>query len=310
MSSLENYSNKYVCNICNKYYSSRQNLWKHNNKFHIDQKSSESNIEVDTVTLQKSKIYRCIKCNKNFIYKQSKWRHEQTCNEDKNTNNKIEKIENDFENLKNENDELKNIVTNLLKTCKIHPKTLQKINRQLVNNGNINNNTTINNTFVKFGAVGFEKVLTNKQILSILDKPFVSLEESIRLIHFNEDLPEYNNIYITNMKDDLAYIFDGNKFVSVKKNDIIADMIENYAYEIELSFDNNKNKLGDSVSKRIKKFLELINNDNKYIDVHKKTYSNFRAYKIGDIKRIIYDHSDQKKLVELNKLTLQSKKNV
>ncbi len=28
-------SRKYICNICIKEYSSRQNLWKHNKKFHM-----------------------------------------------------------------------------------------------------------------------------------------------------------------------------------------------------------------------------------------------------------------------------------
>jgi rubrerythrin len=240
----------------------------------------------------------CNYCNIKLSNRQSRWRHEQKCIK---KNNNV--IENDL--LKKELTKIKSQLANILKHGKIHPKTLQKINKQLVNgninNGNINN-TTINNTYVKFGAVGFEKVLNNNQILSILNKQCLSLEEAIKLIHFNDDLPEYNNIYITNMKDNLAYIFDGNKFISVKKNDIIADMIENYAYEIELSFDNNKNKLRDTISKRIERFLKLINNDDKYTDVHNKTYPNFKAYKIGDIKRLIYNYSDQKKLTELNKL--------
>ena len=29
-------TNKYRCDICDKTYSTRQNLWKHNNKFHLN----------------------------------------------------------------------------------------------------------------------------------------------------------------------------------------------------------------------------------------------------------------------------------
>ena len=86
------------------------------------------------------------------------------------------------------------IITLLNEKGKIHPKTLQKINNQLnnsnINNGSIHNGPVINNTYVKFGKVGFSKVLTKKQILSILSNPYISLEESIRMIHFNEDLPD------------------------------------------------------------------------------------------------------------------------
>ena len=35
-----------------------------------------------------------------------------------------------------------------------------------------------------------------------------------------------------------------------------------------------------------------------------KTYDNYRAYKIGDIKRLIYDNSDSKKLAELKKMVM------
>jgi hypothetical protein len=57
----------------------------------------------------------------------------------------------------------------------------------------------IHNTFVKFGDVAFEKILNEKQKLQILNQPFMSLEESIKMIRFNDNLLEYNNIYITNI---------------------------------------------------------------------------------------------------------------
>ncbi len=39
-----------------------------------------------------------------------------------------------------------------------------------------------------------------------------SLEESIKMVHFNKDRPEFKNIYITNLKDEYAYTYDGSKF--------------------------------------------------------------------------------------------------
>ena len=50
------------------------------------------------------------------------------------------------------------------------------------------------------------------------------LEESIKQIHFNDQLPEYNNVFITNMKDDIAYVFDGKQFISVRKNEMLNDL--------------------------------------------------------------------------------------
>ena len=316
----------YECKYCNKSYTSIQSRSNHYRLYHnndITQKSSASNPIVTqkssgsnplvTQHITESNI-TCKYCNKNYKYKQGKWRHEQKCKE---KNNLIK--ENDL--LKNELDKMQNqIITLLNEKAKIHPKTLQKINNQLnnsnnnssinnsqINNGSIHNGPVINNTYVKFGKVGFSKVLTKKQILSILSHPYISLEESIRMIHFNEDLPEYNNIYITNVRDNIAYIFDGNKFISVKKNDIVSEMIDNYADEIEISLDEYKETIPEYKINRLQKFLDLLNNDDKYIDKHHTTHPNYKAYKMSDIKMLIYNHSDSKKLNELTKMKLNEK---
>jgi hypothetical protein len=90
----------------------------------------------------------------------------------------------------------KQVSTILQEKGKIHHKTLQKINNQLtnninnqltnnINNGSINNGKIINNTFVKFGDVEYERILNNKQVKHILNQQFMSIEESIKLVHFN-----------------------------------------------------------------------------------------------------------------------------
>ena len=74
------------CTICNKTYSSRQNLWKHNNKFHVI-KYSQNNCKItindfegiqnsDDTTANDCKMYsndsniiKCIYCKKIFTRK-------------------------------------------------------------------------------------------------------------------------------------------------------------------------------------------------------------------------------------------------
>ena len=148
---------------------------------------------------------------------------------------------------------------------------------------------------MKFGNVNICDVLSNKQIMNILHKPFVSVEECIMTIHFNDKLPQYNNIYITNLKDDLAYVYDGTKFTTSTKTDTICDLITNYSEQIEVLFDDNKDKLTDYKIKCIENYLELINSNKEYIDQHNRKYTNFKTYKVGDVKRLIYDKSDPKK---------------
>jgi hypothetical protein len=141
-------------------------------------------------------------CKKNYSRKDNLTRHLKTCKkiiQNNNTENEI--LQNQMKQMETKMEEMKNMIGKLLKSRKIHPKTLNKINNQLVNN-NINNGTINNNIIVKFGNVNINDVLTAKQIMNILYKPFVSTEECIKMIHMNDNLPQYNNIFITNLKDD------------------------------------------------------------------------------------------------------------
>ena len=294
--------NKHQCKICNKNYSSRQSLCNHNTKFHksdininqpkinINSEPDQHKININHHSNSDPKL-TCKHCKKIFSYVQSRWRHESKCK----TNTNLT-VQND--DLKKQLDDMKKQFDNLLKTCKIHPKTLQKINNQINNN---NNGTINNNVIMKFGNVNINDVLSNKQIMSILHKPFVSVEECIKMIHFNDKLPQYNNIYITNLKDDLAYVYDGTKFTTSTKADTISDLITNYSDQIEVLFDDNKDKLTDYKIKCIENYLELINSNKEYTDQYNKKYTNFKTYKVGDVKRLIYDKTDPKKFAMICK---------
>ncbi len=68
------------------------------------------------------------------------------------------------------------------------------------NNGSINNISNTNNgtiNIVKFGSEDISSILSQSEVLKILNRKLCSLEESIKLIHFNEKRPQLKNIYIT-----------------------------------------------------------------------------------------------------------------
>ena len=322
MSEKVNDVSDYRCNICNKDYASQSSLCNHNKKFHnINVVKRGDNIVKcgDNVVKRGDnvvkcsdnvvKIYICSICNKNFNDRSNKWKHEKKCKE---TN------QNEIENLKNTINEMKEQIATILKEKgKIHHKTLQKINNQLTNNinnqltnnGQINNGKIINNTYVKFGDVDYQRILDNKQVKHILNQQFMSIEESIKLIHFNKDLPEYNNVFITNMRDDIGYIFNGTEFISVKKNEMINELIDSHIKEINLSLEKHKNNLNQKYVSRLEKFLDMLNDDDtKFTDQNNhRTYSSYKAYKMNSIKLLIYNSSDKKKLDELNNIDLQEK---
>ena len=182
MSTPEYTPKRYICNICNIIYASRQSLWNHTNKFHtiinVDDKSQDKsrvnndksndkprdkpvvNIGKNCDMMKKNNIthdelhcdsidtkYKCSKCNCAFVHYQSRWKHEKKCNE--NIDNKLKeeniKLKNELkkkdDEIKIQLDKFKNEILQIMnKQCKIHPKTLQKINNTLNNNCNNTNN--------------------------------------------------------------------------------------------------------------------------------------------------------------------------
>ena len=106
------------------------------------------------------------------------------------------------------------------------------------------------------------------------------------------------------MRDNLAYIFDGIKFISVNKNEVISKLISTHSDELGVAFDDYKNKLNTKTARHVEGFLDLLNDVDEYIDVNNKIHESYKAYKMCDIKRLIYDNSDAKKLAELKKSSL------
>jgi hypothetical protein len=310
---MDNKDVYFRCSICIKEYSSYKSLWNHNKKFHCDYNISNSKPthSNSTSTQNNSKIedgYICNYCNKKYSRVDNLTRHKKTC-KDKPTI-KEENISLIEENklMKQQINELKNQFALILKEKgRMHPKTLQKINKQL----NIinNNNSVTNNTYVTFPYLDYSKIFSSSQIKSILNKQYMSLEESIKQVHFNDNLPEYSNLYITNMRDDLAYIFNGKEFIAVKKNSMLNELVDIHINEINLSLEKHRKKLDERVIDTLEKFLNKLNDEyTKMTDYNTdKTYTNYKAYKIDSIKLMIYNESDKNKLELLRSMQLEEK---
>ncbi len=347
----ENNFKDFHCNICDKYYSSIQSLSNHRRIKHCNHNVTKNVTNKNACKLNVTKSVTksdrtstiinnqlnesadftkqaCKYCNKMLANRHSKWRHEQNCklsNEcDKidntlkvDTNNKIDKDE-EIQELKKENAEIKSMLMELLKRSKVHPKTLEKINKNLIknqNNNNINgdsnnvniNSGTVNNiNIIKFGNENINQILDQKEKLKILEARFLSLEESIKRIHFNDARPEYQNILITNLRDDLAYVFDGGKFVTTKKTKAITELIDNHIDSIEISLEEYKEKLNPRVVEKLEELIDKINDDYTQMVVennNNKKFQNYKLYKIDQVKELIYDESkhikDNKKIVQI-----------
>jgi hypothetical protein len=295
---------EYECKLCNKKYKNKSGIWKHNNKYHMEYESpkiSSNQLTSSALSQQESaqnqlngKII-CKYCNQEFKHIQSRWRHEQKCKLIEKQSTTIEKSE--IVELKKENAEIKSMLAELLKSSKIHPKTLQKINKNLINGNNntLNSGTVNNNTIqiVKFGSEDIKSILSTKEIKNILNCRYKAIEESIKKVHFNDDRPEYRNIYITNLRDNIAYVYNGNKFEAVQKHSIINQLIDQHMNNIEVSLEDYKNKLPERTVEILDKLIEKLQDEHTSMidEENNKEFKNYRMFKINEVKLMIYNET-------------------
>ena len=269
----------FFCNICNKNYKSKKSLYVHNYKYH---KNSHQKVIIQSskshhLVIKKSSFnnkegkHKCIYCNKKFSFKQNKYRHMKICKikkeKDNNYKNKLKLKDAEIKRLK------ERLRDKMNKSCKIHYKTLQKINNQLNNNITKNNcvetiNNIHNRNIINFNLVGFGKeelgdVLSNKEQLKILKKKFKSLPYMIDYVHFNKDYPQYMNFIITSIKNNIAYKYDEEKkqFIAGDKEELLNELIDNRMYDIDTFYKTHIDKLNDKCKEVINRFLDKYDND-------------------------------------------------
>ena len=101
------------------------------------------------------------------------------------------------------------------------------------------------------------------------------------------------NIIITNLQNNIGYVFNGEKFEAKPKEDILDDLfdkhlinIENYISESDILQDKIQNNvvLDKIINHRFPKFIEDLNNEK------------YRTEKINELKLLTYNKSDIKVL--------------
>jgi len=302
-----NITDVFKCQHCDKIYKNNSGLWKHNNKYHSmsdnkmqtfdnipdNKKQTFDNKKQTFNDINNNRI--CKFCNNVFSHRNSRWKHEQKCQVKSNDQEIMElkkELTNEIKEVRELKEQLKEKINNTQITSNSNNTTNTNSNNTLNNKGTINNNYII-----AFGKEEINNILTEKEKFRILNARYKSLEESIKAIHFNKDRPEYQNIVITNMRDNLVHIFDGNKFVSQAKHGTINQLIDNHMESIEESLDNSREKLNPKTVDIIEKLIEKINDESAelYDEENDKKYLNYKNYKNDLVKLFVYNESDNKK---------------
>ena len=257
------------CPKCEKVFTRNESL-----QYHIDNNAC------------KEYEFNCQYCGKGFTTNMSMCRHislsckkkkENDINKNNIYNSLIEKMElMEITHKKAINEltkKIKSLESNETKKC-----VISKGNNNTINTGTVHN-TTNNIVIVGHGKEDMSR-LDSADILKVLKNGYNSTIHLTETVHFNPKYPEYQNIYISNMKDKYAMMYDGNKWVLITKDDLI-DKI----------YDNKKNYIEDNLDRFIESLPKIyINSLKRWLDTDE---TDPRIAKIKqDIKLLLYNSRD------------------
>jgi hypothetical protein len=296
----------YKCNYCDREYKSSSARLLHYNTKHKEQYIQDKNNEKE-----QTKKYICKYCNHVYSSRQSRHNHKKNCNAIKETNK--------YNELKTEINELKDKLNSLLTNKKNIEKNNNITNNAPINNttnnapinnttnkapvNNTTNNGTINNTtniinIVNYGDENLSNILQNSEMLKLLAQyKQRAIEESIKAVHFNDDRPEYKNIYITCLDSDIIYVYNqiAKNFVEASQKEVINTLINEHCNCIIKTIEESKKDISKNDYNRIHEFINRIyfgNTEFKHHDF-KEPFPTFRDYKIASVKLIIYKNSNK-----------------
>ena len=219
-----NYSSKIKCNW-SRHLKSNKHFNNITNSLSSMVKSQKEPIKSQTepIKSQKEPVFLCDYCNSKFITYANKRRHElHRCKENPSTMKyKIHKLEKEKKKLE------KKIEKMMDKMC--------TINNTTNNNNNTNNIIVVNN----YGKENTD-YLTVEKIAKLLDRPYDSIQDLIKMLHFNEEHPENHNVKITNKKEPFALVWNDPIWEIRKKKSVVKDMVDKSYVMIDTTYDSNK----------------------------------------------------------------------
>ena len=237
---------KYTCDKCGAIFNRKSNYEKHMTRKTPCEKDKNEKYHNDKKT--------CIHCNKMFSKASIALSHQKKCSHKP---SEIEELQKTILLLK---DELVNIK-----------------NSGVINNGTINNGTTINNTIniqnnIVIKPYGSEDLsyLTVNDYKKILKKGCFSVPEIIKMIHCNDEKPEYRNVYIKSLQNDYILTHNGTEWVIEEKDDVIHNIIESKKNFLEGKFEDHYDKLSKIEKLTFQKFLDRSDNSEVVDNIKKE----------------------------------------
>ena len=139
-----------------------------------------------------------------------------------------------------------------IKTLEKEKKKLEKEIGKLIDKvGNVTNNT---NNIIVVNNYGKENTdyLTVDKIKKLLNRPYDSVQELIKMLHYDPDHPENHNVKITNKKEPYALVWNDPIWELRKKKSVVKDLVDKGYMMIDTTYDN--------IDKPLKKYINFQDN--------------------------------------------------
>jgi len=310
----------FCCELCKNVYSSIFSLSNHKRMYHSEEQDEKRSKNKD------DNMYHCRYCDNKYKHYSSRSKHEKVC---KPRTNDIKKVLDENAVIKEENEKIKaerdayknkiiKLQDKLIKSTRLTTKTFKSVNKFLMERSYMSNNTNSHNQIsnnqitnsnnqitnsnnhilqiCNIGSEDISNVLTEQQKKQIMNARLKSLDKLVEIAHCGQ-YNQFKNIIITNLKDEFAYKYDSVKgfFMTVKKNDVIQDLIDYRIYNLTEIYDEmeNENKIDAKTKMVIQTFMERCDSEEPYEDSYGIKYPNYKEYNKDCIKILLYNNNEK-----------------
>ncbi len=277
----------YKCDRCDKKFKQKFNLDRHLNRKNpcknrtiFEPKLSQSEpYENEYETLKNSKNepqnepqnkkeYKCKYCCNIFSTNSHYNRHiKHNCKTrrelEEEKANIFKQLLTEIHEIRKENMEVKEKIMRMSCRTKITKNTNTTNSNNIIKDNIVNNNTIVLVGCGKEDIMKFDK----QKVIRAISAGFYSTHKLTDLVHFDPEHPEYHNVYIGNMKDKYAMMYDGTNWILTTKTEIIDKLYESKKAFVEGNFDDFCKLLSANQQRALGRWLATDEDDPKIAEI-------------------------------------------
>lgn len=280
---------KYHCGRCNKEFSYKNDYTRHINR-KIPCQESAANCSKPAAKCSKieesdDNTIKCNYCGREFTRISSLNVHiKDRCKVKKANDNKMEEM-------------MTMLIEIKEKMIKLEAENAKYKN--IIQTGNINNGNQqiININLVPYGQEDLTKI-SDADYQRILRRGFNSVPALVESLHFNKNLPENHNVYISNMRDDYVLMYDGKIWRLKNRDETLQQLYEDKTDILETKFEELLKRLDEQTIKMFQRFIKVKDDDDSVVRRIKK-----------DLKIMLYENREMVKCAGSRKIQEETLEN-